>query len=52
MFLSDEKVLLNHRPNQAEPHPKHRPQKITVVPNPDARGENDPLYSMRLTRDG
>src|SRR5690606_35760964 len=53
LFRSDKLVMLNHRPTIAKPHPKHLPAKwLTVIPNPEAAGENDPLYSMRLTRDG
>lgn len=52
LFEDDRTVFLNHRPESAQPHPKHRPQGLTVRPNPEARGENDPLYSSRLDRDG
>jgi len=52
MFESNEKVFLNHKPEQSQPHPKHQPKRLAVVPNPNAAGENEPLYSMRLTRDG
>lgn len=45
-------LRLNHRPEEATPHPGHRPRGIVVRPDPDARGENDPLYSARLDRDG
>jgi len=45
-------VFLNHKPEQAQLHPKHQPKRLTVVPNPNATGEDEPLYSMRLTRDG
>jgi hypothetical protein len=52
-FLSNRRILLNHRPHEAAPHPDHRPPAaLRVDPNPDAVGEDDPLYSTRLTRDG
>ncbi|MCP4417886.1 MAG: hypothetical protein GY805_14775 [Chloroflexi bacterium] len=52
-FKNNRAVMLNHRPNVAIPHPNHRPPKwMTVTSNPNASGEDDPLYSTRLTRDG
>jgi hypothetical protein len=52
-FLSNRRLLLNHRPDEAVPHPDHPPPAaLRVEPNPSARGEDDPLYSARLTRDG
>jgi len=52
-FLNNRRLLLNHRPDEATPHPNHKPPvALSVEPNPDARGEDDPLYSTRLTRDG
>jgi hypothetical protein len=53
MFNSNQSVFLNHQPDRATPHPKHVPPKtLRVQANDTARGEDDPLYSMRLTRDG
>ncbi len=52
LFDNDKTVFLNHRPITAKPHPKHKPQGLKVRPNPNAQGEDDPLYSMRLNRDG
>ncbi|HET7584954.1 MAG TPA: hypothetical protein VFK13_08605 [Gemmatimonadaceae bacterium] len=53
LFLSNRRVLLNHRPREASFHPNHKPPAtLRVDPNPDASGEDDPLYSTRLTRDG
>ena len=53
MFLAQRRLLLNHRPEKAIPHPNHRPPKsFKVEPNPDASGEDDPLYTRRLERDG
>ena len=52
LFLDRRTLLLNHRPDEASPHPRHRPEGLTVHANPDAEGEDDPLYSRRLDRDG
>jgi len=52
IFEDNERIFLNHQPDEAEPHPKHQPEGLNVVANPDARGEDDPIYSLRLTRDG
>lgn len=52
LFIDDRTVFLNHRPENATPHPDHRPKFLDVRPNPDARGENDPVYSAHLSRDG
>ncbi len=52
LFESNDKVFLNHKPERAQPHPNHQPKDLTVIPNPDAYGEDEPVYSMRLTRDG
>jgi hypothetical protein len=52
LFRARRRLMLNHRPDQATPHPKHRPTQLEVEPNPEARGENDPLYTERLRRDG
>jgi hypothetical protein len=52
LFKSNSTLFLNHRPAEAVPHPAHVPTRIRVIPNDDARGEDDPLYSARLERDG
>jgi hypothetical protein len=52
LFEDDKTVLLNHKPQYASPHPKHVPQGLVVCANPQAQGEDDPIYSSRLTRDG
>jgi hypothetical protein len=52
LFENDLAVFLNHHPDQATPHPNHLPGRLKVTPNPLARGENEPLYSQRLVRDG
>jgi hypothetical protein len=53
VFMSKRKLWLNHRPEVATPHPKHRPPKsFKVLANPDAMGEDGPVYSELLTRNG
>jgi hypothetical protein len=52
LFESDRRVWLNHAPPQAVPHPRHRPRGLTVVPNPEAHGEDYPVWSRRMARDG
>jgi len=53
LFLSNHRLLLNHKPERASAHPKHRPPaSFKVEPNPEAKGEDDPLYTRRLERDG
>jgi hypothetical protein len=53
LFEDEHTLMLNHAPAQAAPHPAHRPgKKLRVRPNPRAGGEDDPIYSARLTRDG
>jgi hypothetical protein len=51
-FIDGYTVLLNHRPEVARPHPKHRPHGLRVLPNPHANGEDDPIFPQRLERDG
>jgi len=52
LFNNNRTLTLNHRPEQAEPHPKHLPQRLKVTPNPHAHGEDIPIYYDRLVRDG
>jgi hypothetical protein len=52
LFTADRALWLNHRPEEATPHPKHLPKRLAVTPNPDARGENEEIYRRRLERDG
>jgi hypothetical protein len=54
LFTADDALWLNHRPEESIPHPEHRPKtsRLTVTPNPDARGEDEPIYRRRLDRDG
>jgi hypothetical protein len=52
LFLGRRRVWLNHRPEVAVPHVKHRPKGIKVEPNPQACGEDWPVWSRRMERDG
>lgn len=52
LFEDNQTVFLNHAPMQAVPHPDHVPQNLTVRPNQQARGEDEPIFSEHLTRDG
>jgi hypothetical protein len=51
-FKNDKIVLLNHKPMVAKAHENHKPHGLSVVPNPRASGEDDPIFSQRLDRDG
>lgn len=51
-FKNRRVVLLNHKPSVAKPHKKHQPQRLLVIPDPKAHGEDDPVFSQRLERDG
>ena len=52
LFLDNKRLWLNHRPEVAEPHPAHKPKGLRVEPNPEAHGEDEPIYTRRLDRDG
>ena len=53
LFLGKRRLLLNHRPEVALPHPNHKlGRQLDVVPNPLAQGEDEPMYAQRLTREG
>ena len=52
LFEDNNTVFLNHRLERAIPHPDHFPTKLNVRPNPNATGEDEPVYSEHLTRDG
>ena len=51
LFESNRRLWLNHKPLVAIPHKDHLPVGLRVEANPDACGEDDPIYSMRLHRD-
>ena len=52
LFTSAKDVFLNHKPDSTKPDPKHLPKGIRVRPNPEARGEDDPILVPRMERDG
>src|SRR5262249_25149233 len=52
LFKSNRVLWLNHNPLVAIPHKDHLPVALRVENNPDACGEDDPIYSLRLERDG
>jgi hypothetical protein len=52
LFAFNRTLVLNHRPGEDTPHPRHMPTGLRVSPNPEAHGEDEPLYSQRLERDG
>ncbi len=52
LFRSNRVLWLNHKPLVAIPHRDHLPLGLRVENNPGACGEDDPIYSMRLERDG
>lgn len=52
LFENARKVLLNHPPHEATLDPKFRIKGLVVRFNPKSYGEDDPIYSRRLVRDG
>jgi len=52
LFENDKTIVLNHKPAVAKPHPKHLPSGLSVTLKNDVHGEDDPLFSERLQRDG
>lgn len=52
LFRTDRKVELNHPPEAQNYHPNHQPQGLRVVLRKNVFGEDDPIYSERLERDG
>ena len=52
LFESDTALWLNHLPGLDRPHPNHIPKGLHVRANPEAHGEDYPIYSKRLQRDG
>jgi hypothetical protein len=51
-FQDDKTVILNHKPDVARPHPNHIPQGLEVILRNHVHGEDDPIFSERLQRDG
>ena len=52
LFTGPRDLWLNHPPDQADAHPGHPTRGLRVETNPDASGENEPVYARRLDRDG
>ncbi len=52
LFTGPRELWLNHRPDEATPHREHKPKGLKVEPNPQAHGEDEPIYRRRLERDG
>lgn len=53
LFIDNNEVWLNHRPEIAHPHKEHMsPKGLRVVSNPQACGEDAPVHMRRLERDG
>jgi hypothetical protein len=52
LFQDNNTVILNHKPEVAKPHPSHIPRGLQVVLKSHVHGEDDPLFSERLQRDG
>jgi hypothetical protein len=51
-FQTNAIVELNHKPQVASPHPEHEPRGLEIKLRQDVHGEDDPIYSERLERDG
>jgi hypothetical protein len=51
-FQDDQTVILNHKPEVSTPHPKHIPHGLQVILKNHVHGEDDPVFSERLQRDG
>lgn len=51
-FDSNSSIVLNQKSNLSKPHPKHLPDGLEVHLKNDVYGEDDPIFSERLERDG
>lgn len=51
-FKDNRTVVLNHKVEVASPHPNHKPSQLKVTLKKNVHGEDDPIYSERLERDG
>jgi hypothetical protein len=51
LFLDRKRIWLNHRPEAAKPHPKHKPKGFEIISNLEACGEDWPVWSRRMQRD-
>lgn len=52
LFLSNDTVILNHKKPSSKPHPNHLPTGVRVELKDNVHGEDDPIFSERLQRDG
>jgi hypothetical protein len=52
LFQDNETLILNHKLDRAKPHPDHIPHGLQVKLKNHVCGEDDPLFSERLQRDG
>ena len=52
LFTGPRQLWLNHPPDQAEHHPRHPPRGLSIETNPEAAGEDEPVYARRLDREG
>jgi hypothetical protein len=48
IFLDEKTLWLNHPSDQAIPHPSHQSTIFKVLSNPEAQGEDVPIYEKRL----
>ena len=51
-FTDGNTVVLNHKADVAASHPKHKPGPLKVILKDHVHGEDDPIFSERLQRDG
>jgi hypothetical protein len=51
-FSDNKTVVLNHKREVSSPHPNHEPQGLRIKLRKNVCGEDDPIYSERLQRDG
>ena len=52
LFETNSSVVLNHKQEVSRPHPKHLPSGLDVRLREHVCGEDDPIFSERLERDG
>ena len=52
LFESNHSIMLNHRPGYSVPLEGHLPEDMKVSLIPEANGWDEPIFSVRLERDG
>lgn len=52
MFSSDHDLWVNHSIDGAHAHPDHQPKGLRVSSDDRGRGEDFPIYGLKLKRDG